>query len=211
MTQAIKKLRTIYLDMDDVLVDFVGGVLRHFNIGLSEQANVKSWDFFSQFEIDQKFFWNNVAASTGFWRDLDPYPYTQGVMDLCLKYAEEVKLCTSCGCSAAASGKNEWAKRHLGMESKDVIHIVDKWRLAYMPRTILIDDSESNLALWHDACTAANRGLYAWSILFPQPWNTSRHFADTRLAFLQRNLRVHSTRKENGESKETTGRTTSCN
>ena len=211
MTQPIKRLNTIYLDMDGVLVDFVGGVLAHHNIDPSEQAHIKSWDFFQQFEIDEKNFWEHTAANTGFWRNLEPYPYAQGVIDYCRMYAEEVKLCTSGGCPAAASGKNDWAKMYFRMESKDVIHIVDKWRLAYMPGTILIDDSEINLAYWHNACTAANRGLYAWSILFPQPWNTSRHFVDTRLAYLQRNLRVHSTRKENGESKETTGRTTSCN
>ena len=211
MTQPIKRLKTIYLDMDGVLVDFVGGVLAHHNIDPKEQANIKSWDFFQQFGIDEQKFWDTTAAYSGFWRNLDPYPYAQDVMDYCRMYAEEVKLCTSCGCPAAASGKNGWAKTFLGIESKDVIHIVDKWRLAYMPGTILIDDSEINLAHWHNACTAANRGLYAWSILFPQPWNTSRHFVDTRLAYLQRNLRVHSTRKENGESKETTGRTTSCN
>jgi 5'(3')-deoxyribonucleotidase len=201
MTQPIKRLKTIYLDMDGVLVDFVGGVLAHHNIDPSEQANIKSWDFFQQFEIDEKNFWKTTAGKIAFWRNLPPYDYTQDVMDYCRMYAEEVKLCTSCGCPAAASGKNDWAKTWLNIESKDVIHIVDKWRLAYMPGTILIDDSEINLAHWHNACTAANRGLYAWSILFPQPWNTSRHFADTRLAYLQRNLRVHSTRKENGEKK----------
>ena len=211
MTQAIKKLRTIYLDMDGVLVDFVGGVLRHFNISLDEQANIKSWDFFQQFGIAEQDFWNNIAASSGFWQRLPAYPYAHDVMDLCRKYAEEVIICTSNGCEAAGSGKNAWMREHFGMKSSQVISITDKWRLAYMPGTILIDDSEINLAHWHNACTAANRGLYAWSILFPQPWNTSRHFVDTRLAYLQRNLRVHSTRKENGESKETTGRTTSCN
>jgi 5'(3')-deoxyribonucleotidase len=207
--QSIKKLKTIYLDMDGVLVDFVGGVFKRYDIDPSEQANIKSWDFFAEYDIDEQHFWNTVAARVGFWRDLEPYPYAKAVFNMCHKYAEEVKICTSCGCPAAASGKNDWIKEHLGLASKDVIHIVDKWRLAYMPKTILIDDSEVNLAYWHNACTAANRGLYAWSILFPQPWNTSRHFVDTRLAYLQRNLRVHSTRKENGEEK-TTRAATSC-
>lgn len=199
--QPIKKLHTIYLDMDGVLADFVGGVLREYDIDVGEQKNIKSWDFFSHFEIDEGYFWSVKAARIGFWRDLEPYPYAKEVIDVCRKYAEQVLLCTSGGCPAAASGKNDWAKKHFDISSKDVIHIVDKWRLAYMPGTILIDDSEINLAHWHNACTAANRGLYAWSILFPQPWNTSRHFVDTRLAYLQRNLRVHSTRKENGEKK----------
>ncbi|MFN9112478.1 MAG: hypothetical protein ACK5XN_20625, partial [Bacteroidota bacterium] len=105
MTQPIKRLKTIYLDMDGVLVDFVGGVLAHHNIDPSEQANIKSWDFFQQFGIAEQEFWNNTAASSGFWQHLPAYPYAHDVMDLCRMYAEQVIICTSNGCEAAASGK----------------------------------------------------------------------------------------------------------
>lgn len=200
--QKTHKLRTCYLDMDGVLVDFIGGVFAAYGIDNDKQNEVKDWDFFSQFQIDELKFWETIASESDWWANLEPYSDFKQVFDLCQAYSERVVLCTSGGCPAAASGKNKWAKTYLGLDSKDIIHTTEKWRLAYMPGTILVDDADSNIAMWHSACIDAGRMPHDWAIRYPRPWNRSRIFScdTTRIPYLRLNLKVCSDRFQNKEN-----------
>jgi len=200
MVKPINRLRSIYLDLDGCLVDFVGGALRSLRLDETLQEKVLIFDFFNQFRLDEKQFWSTIANSVEWWASLTPYPWASELYQTCCRYADKVVLCTShSDCAYAATGKMLWVEKHLGVSPSSVICITEKQRLAAAKGTILIDDSDVNVQQWAEACKLAGRPPYEWAIRFPQPWNKARAFVDRRLAQVQMNLRVHSQRSANEE------------
>lgn len=54
----------LYVDMDGVLVDFEGGVKKHFN------NPEKCYDFIKKIGVNE--FWSKVSSIDNFWEDLEP-------------------------------------------------------------------------------------------------------------------------------------------
>lgn len=162
----------LYLDMDGVLVDFIGGLCRLFGTTESDLAarheKPLPWSLEKLFgrpfaEIDAK-------ADIGFWYNLEPYPWADEVVEtVCRLFHDRVFLCTSGGnpgtsyFNRAAIGKALWVHRHYPHLADSLIFAFQKWPLAG-PDKILVDDCESHVERFQ-----ANDGE---AILFPQWWNS---------------------------------------
>lgn len=167
----------VLLDMDGVLVDFIGGIVREFGLGESTRGYISR-----QFGTDSKCPWNlaelfptvpeedlYAAFTMFFWADLAPTPWFQSLVLAIDDVAPgRAHLCTSAGYLggeastyfvSAVTGKEKWIMRHLPDMSKKTIFAYDK---SPMSRgNLLIDDSDVNVALFDDA------------ILCPAPWNSN--------------------------------------
>lgn len=158
----------IYLDMDGVLVDFVG---RACEVHGKSVSDVTSWDFFADaWGMTADEFWSKInAEGRAFWADLDPLPWADELLELVTRYDPEFTICTMPSRDPEClAGKGDWLARKLGASFDRCIYARVKSDFA-KPGRILIDDSDANI-------TGSDKVL-GWipagghGVLFPQPWN----------------------------------------
>ena len=157
----------IYLDMDGVLTDFVGGVFNLFGKQyVEEDYPLGKWKFFEDWGITESEFWQRVhQCGPHFWETLDPFP---GAKDLVsfgfyrgLIPRGQMSILTSPSRSPHCySGKVQWLINH-GINLPVTI-TTNKEQLA-QPGRLLIDDKIENCERFRAAGGDA--------IVFPQPWN----------------------------------------
>ena len=169
----------VYLDMDGVLVDFVGGA--HKELGIPYDA-----DNYPHPKGKYEMFPDLIAATNGrhtldsfisscytirLWEDLKWDRHGSNVLEIVESYSDEVYL-TSLPMKdpVAWLGKLRWIEKHLPQYLNKVILMTAHKQLLAKPNTILLDDSDKNV----DQFTAA--GGFAW--LIPQPWNTQHAICD---------------------------------
>lgn len=159
-----------YLDLDGVLVDFVGGALRRHGRGL-EPSEVR-WGFPSQIGfggVDDPAFWAPLGRA--FWAGLDWTHEGKGLLAAVESlFGDRVALMTSpCETEGCVEGKRDWVRRHLpGYQRRTFVGGAK--HLAAGPGKLLIDDREENV----DAFAA--EGGHA--LLVPRPWNRHRERTD---------------------------------
>ena len=128
---------TIFCDMDGVLVDFLGGIVRHLN----------KKDF-KQGDID-KVLLTDAGTSKGWWVSLDPMSDAKTLWKYISQY--DIQILSACPSickddKAVIAGKKAWVKKHL-KPSPSKVNIVqrkDKKTFA-APNHILIDDHIKNI------------------------------------------------------------------
>lgn len=165
----------ILIDLDGVLVDFVGGIVREFGLGESTREYLAR-----KFGTDRKCPWKLTelfpslreedlysAFTVSFWEKLAPTAWFESLMQAVDYIAgERAYLCTSAGYlggnessyfANAAIGKERWIMRYLPGMARRTVFAYDKSPLLCC--NVLIDDTDSNV----EKC---KRG-----ILCPAPWN----------------------------------------
>lgn len=149
---------TIYLDMDGVLADFVGGACELFNF---DTTKIDNWDMPKTMGISDKEFWSVInQKEVGFWAELERYPWANDLVAMCHEYTDNViVLSDSSGSKFTYEGKRAWMEYYY--PDIPLYLVEEKWRLA-KSSCLLIDDKPSTLHSWH-----AEGG---WGCLFPQPW-----------------------------------------
>jgi 5'(3')-deoxyribonucleotidase len=163
--------KVLYLDMDGVLVNFVGGVCRA--LGTTEEELIARhsppvpWDLRKLFgrsfgEIEAK-------LDEGFWSNLDKYPWADELVEYVTGYfPNRVVLCTSAGRPGtsffhqAAIGKSLWVHKHFPEFADSMVMCCQKWHLAGGGK-VLVDDSTKQVLEF-----ASHGGT---GIVFPQWWN----------------------------------------
>lgn len=159
----------VFLDLDGVMTDFIGGLARAHNLGnpydqeeyvgnpnLPEVFGLKPAALFSVTERD-------------FWRDLEPSKEGRKILDILEKKfgRENIRVLSSLTLNeGVADGKIEWMKRNMpyyGFQRKYFFG-PDKGFLAH-PDSILIDDSEKNTKPFEE-----NGGK---AFLVPRKWNSN--------------------------------------
>jgi len=154
----------ILLDLDGVLVNFVGGACKLHNkpwpYTKDEQG---SWDIESLFGMTSPAFWSPLGYE--FWRNLDPYPHMhQFVEALERKFGEEhICLLTSPPKQKGAiEGKIDFIRDHLPQYRRRFL-VGPAKEFCASPRHALIDDSDANIEKFR----------YAGGQVFlvPGPWN----------------------------------------
>lgn len=165
-------LPLLYLDLDGVLVDFVGGVCRLTGVNENDLVRhhkkplpVRLDDLF-----ERPFAEINTRIDLAFWYNLDPYPWADELVEIvsCM-FRGRVFLCTSAGrpgsdfFNLAVIGKALWVDRHYPHLAERLIFAFEKWPLAGCNR-ILVDDSEMHVERFQE-----NKGI---GVLFPQWWNS---------------------------------------
>lgn len=157
------KLGTCYLDMDGVLVDFVGACERLF--GFDRWKVVIPGEFYIHkwLKCDRDWLWKEVQdAGHNMWAHAEPCPWMGELLLFLHRTFEQVVVVThSQDWPGCYSGKWEWLKKHYPGSGQPVF-IKEKWRLA-APGCVLVDDFDGNVGDW-----VAHGGHAA---LFAQPWN----------------------------------------
>jgi 5'(3')-deoxyribonucleotidase len=140
----------IYLDVDEVLVDWVSPVLRLLGHDPDEVLarwsglSPRPWDLFDVIDTSSSRAWwaiDNAGAS--FWASLEKYPWADELIALCQHHAPTVLLTSPSKHPSSHAGKAEWIAKHFGRDFREYLLGSCKHRVAH-PRAVLIDDSPKN-------------------------------------------------------------------
>ena len=170
----MKNIRRILVDMDDVLVDFVGGALQIHGIPPNERRNrlpAGVWDTTTGLGMSPTQFMRPIdAAGEGFWRELASLPWKEELLSWIEATANEWYISTNPGhFEAAYVGKAHWLHREFGADFDRFIFTSQKHLLATRG-SLLIDDNPSNVARFREEGGNA--------ILFPTWGNQLYHLSD---------------------------------
>lgn len=140
----------IYLDLDGVLCDFVGGVLTAAGRPYLKTANSIHGGIIED-TIGEERMWE-LLQDIEFWANLKPYPWAKEIFDMCFRLSKgRVKILSKGGKRApnAYTGKILWVKKHLGDIALEKINLCSgsKADLAG-PNRFLIDDFDVNIKEW---------------------------------------------------------------
>lgn len=168
-----------FLDMDGLLVDFVQGMCEIHNRP-SPYLDKSNWGKFDDIAdlmgMSRTEFW--AIAEEEFWANLpwtvegkDIYALAAGLFPL-----EQLTILSSPSWNLGSlPGKIRWLREHIPDLSRRFIFAPNKYYIAG-PGKLLIDDNDINCEMWEKAGGTA--------FLYPRPWNSRSHEADSGLALL---------------------------
>ena len=166
----------VFLDLDGVLADFVGGVHEAFNLSYSYAEYPYSkglWDWFAEAGLT----WDRVdsACNAEFWANLKWIIGGRDIYNTAKKYSRQSGnslnlLTTPMKNINSTVGKLTWIQQHLGENRRKQALITGaKKEIFAGPDTLLIDDWDRNVEEFRKAGGQA--------ILVPRPWNKDSHLA----------------------------------
>ena len=173
------KLNRIYLDLDGVIVDFVGGCHALFGKPVNPQT---SYDIHSWWDLSPNEFWNRIAATSGFWSGLKPYQHAQEFVTLLKTFTKEIVLVTSPTLDPqCAAEKTEWIQTYFKGNFRN--YIITSRKELLEKDGLLIDDSNDKINKF--------RIYDGRAILFPQPWNALSMIQEThsKLSYIEERLK----------------------
>lgn len=153
----------IILDLDGVLAEFDRAACEVH--GLPEGTVPKSWDWYHDFGITDKEFWDKIhALGDKFYGELvQPYPWAREVLELVRGADDFVIMSSPSNHPAGYAGKKIWVDKYLdGVKPAQLIVGSAKHLLAGRDR-LLVDDGPHNITAFIDAGGA--------TCTFLQPWN----------------------------------------
>lgn len=174
----------LFVDMDEVLVDFRGGACKVHGLSLDHvdqrTLELNCWDLAPTIGIDTDQFWDPIhKAGHQFWQELEPLPWFDALVSLLSKH-EWFIVTSPSRCPSSYYGKMLWIHRYLGAKFHNVFLNSNKHLFGYVPRSVLIDDRADN-------CTKfATHGGKA--ILFPSIGNVLRHYRHDPIPYVQASL-----------------------
>ena len=173
-------IKTIFLDMDGVLVNFLGGLHKALNIpyDINNYPYEKGkWNMLTDIkgfdDIPATFKECDDCCITSFWQSLEwmydgrDILHTIGYI---LGLEKIYLLTTPMPNLESASGKMMWVNDNLPAFLKYIIITQAPKHLLARPDTLLIDDKDENI---DEFIAAGGRGL-----LVPRPWNRAHFCAD---------------------------------
>lgn len=158
-------MKTLYLDVDGVLANFVGGFLKLIE---REDYTVEKFGFYEDLGMTTYTFWQIIdEQGEKFWRNLKPYPWKDQLLKEVRAFkrkGNEVFICTSPSRHPSSwSGKKFWLDMHA--PGLPIFMCNAKHKLA-KEGALLVDDHDKN-------CEDFEEGG-GRSLLFPQTWNGNR-------------------------------------
>lgn len=136
----------VFLDLDGVVVDFLGGVCRCLGRDPSTLPT-GTYDLPTLFNTS----WERLDAHIrpySFWYDLEPMPYAKEIVEILRTVGDVVVLSSPWPQSSASHvAKLDWCERRLGIPHSDVILTPCKHLLA-APGRLLVDDHHGNCEKW---------------------------------------------------------------
>jgi 5'(3')-deoxyribonucleotidase len=163
-------LNAIYLDLDGVLVDFLGGLAEVADVdpdslrscthywGVTE---VLARETGRPWSVED--FWGLIEkGGHSLWANLNKYPWCDDLYALCCSFAPTVIMTSPGKHPSSASGKMEWIQKNLPNVERFAITPC-KHHMSH-PGAILIDDNPEGCSQFMLHGGAA--------YLFPQNWNT---------------------------------------
>lgn len=185
----------IFLDMDEVLVDFVGGACRRWGVTVEAVRSnwpVGEWDIVPPLSkvvnavprgqrpdwsaLTEAEFWRHIHdRGPDFWCNLEPHPWLEDLLTAVRAVTPDWYIVSSPSrCPSSHAGKATWLKRYFGPLFDRFLLTPHKHLLAG-PGAVLIDDREETVERF---VAHGGRG-----ILFPA-YHNSRHADRDRAAEL---------------------------
>ena len=162
------EIKTMYcfLDMDGVLVDFVGGVCKAHNkpFPYNDPQNHNIFSLEDVWKISSEEVWKPCDGPT-FWEDLEETPEAKNLVKAVTSTfgVENTAILTAPSQSPyCVPGKRKWIKKHFPQLQKNIIFTSAKKFLA-APGRLLIDDRNENVDEFRNGGGSA--------ILMPRLWN----------------------------------------
>jgi len=192
-------MRTLFLDVDGVLVDWLAGCHRlHGKRWSPGDATLqywpytfgpKGWDFYKDpaFDVELKDLFTGMNRN--FWASLGWMPDGPEILSKCERYfAGNVFLLSSpCHEDGTIDGRFDWINANMPKYRKRILVGDCKEAIAKAagPDAVLLDDWDRNTNAWTEAGGTA--------IVCPRPWNSAYKKADDIMNVLDISLRNAST------------------
>lgn len=140
-----EKNPTILCDVDGVLADFVGDILKKSG-SILKPENINTWDMFALMKIDVKKKADELLKTPEFWRHLTILPHAQKEV-VKLRHRGKVLFVTSPWylCKEWVHERRMWLKRNFDADDKEIIFCQDK---SHVRGDIFIDDRCDNIINW---------------------------------------------------------------
>lgn len=178
---------TIFVDMDEILADFVGGVLRIWQVDRAEfdqEQDPGVWDMCAPLErcvrrrypdfgdmTLARFWWPINEGGPNFWQELDPTPHFNELVRALQATGQDWHVVTAPSeCPTSYDGKVRWLKQYFGQDFDRFIISPHKYLLA-QPYSVLIDDRDQNVEQFR-VNPVTKRPTGALGIVFPTQGNT---------------------------------------
>lgn len=161
----------LFVDMDCVLADFIGGMAGWWKPGLTRAELEETWENgrygfghamvslyesrgwatdFNATSMENRF-WNGIAGLWTFWAELEKLPWADALMATVRGSGLPYRFLTSpSDCGFGLVGKDQWLVKHFGKGEglpAKMIPCRDKYLLA-RPDRLLIDDHQENVDQW---------------------------------------------------------------
>lgn len=138
----MNQLPQIYCDMDQVLVNFLGGA--------NKVLRMQGLPDFTDAEKEEK--WNALKQVPKFWAKLEPMPDAMTLWRFIKSYGPHILSTPAKRMPTCRPEKIEWIRKHLGSSVKE-IHLVprlEKQNFAVLngKQNLLIDDHKKNIDEW---------------------------------------------------------------
>jgi 5'(3')-deoxyribonucleotidase len=164
---SMMKNKTILLDVDGVVADFLGHVhfylRRNFTSDLVDPDQYTEWDFIATHLTDQqRRFTEYLLSSEDFWQKIPVMPSARYAVD-CFNAAEmDVHFVTSPykTCFGWADVRRDWLKRNLGVQN-DHIHVSGSKHI--YNGAVFVDDKPQNIHAWAEANPGGKAFLFEHS------------------------------------------------
>ena len=133
-------MKLIYIDLDGVCADFTKSASEIFNhkdtpVNLPEKYAPWTYEGENHDRLDV------IMESYDFWINLDPYPWSKSLVELCQKYGDTRFLSKARPNSGCMAGKMDWILKHFPeMEYKTILTTQDKWICSNNNSTLIDDD-----------------------------------------------------------------------
>ena len=181
----------VFLDLDGVLVDFVGGACKLHNVvnPYLKPENHGKYDMDKLINLKANQFWESMNYN--FWANLDWLPDGQMLIKTILKYVseEQVTILTSPisqpGC---VDGKIHWIKTHLPMWKRSFFIGPPKHKISG-PGKLLIDDHDVNIDKW--LCHKNGKPTGGHAIQVPRVMNRWHKLAAVAVGYVDKSLETY--------------------
>lgn len=153
----------IFLDMDGVIADLIGGIKGVYG----EPDRENDWNISDWYGIPEFNFWKGLD-NVEFWANLEPFEHWWDFYKKLQQFGKVI-ICTTPSATApsSATGKWLWMIERFGSDFRDFILMKDKYKLAKIPDAVLIDDYDRNVEDFRK-----NGGK---AILVPRSYNKNRN------------------------------------
>lgn len=165
------QIKTVLLDMDEVLCDFVGGALDVHCWSKAElvaKHRKGKWNIVPALGLTEEEFWRPILLEgERFWSGLAPTPWMRTLINAIRQQGLNWYIVTTPSRDPhCIVGKQKWLREHLGDDGHSrLVTCSDKWLLARSDR-VLVDDRDSSIHRF--------RAEGGWGVTFPN-FNNSLH------------------------------------
>jgi len=156
----------VFLDLDGVLVDFVGGINKAFKLTPSSRPNEKGgtvWNWYRDYGITDEEF--NEVCTEEFWHNLNWMQDGQRILSLLEQRIPKgviYLLTVPMPNKGSWTGKYLWIKDNMPEYTERLI-VSSAPKKLFAPGNLLVDDKDSNI---DEFILSGGK-----AILVPRPWN----------------------------------------